>query len=75
MRLHRKLTAILAASLALVVWGCNSDQVESGAEATAKGLDKAGGAIENAGEKLGKKLEHAGEGTKLEKAEIGRAHV
>jgi hypothetical protein len=68
MRLHRKLTAILAASLALVVWGCNSEQVESGAEATAKGLDKTGGALESAGKKLGDKIEHAGEGTKLEKA-------
>lgn len=68
MRLHRKLTAVLAASLALVVWGCNSEQVESGADATARGLDKAGGAMENAGKKLGDKLEHAGEGTKLERA-------
>ena len=30
MRLHQKLTSLLAASLALVLWGCNSDQVENG---------------------------------------------
>ena len=30
MRLHQKMTPLLAASLALVLWGCNSDQVENG---------------------------------------------
>jgi hypothetical protein len=68
MRNYRKSTAILAASLALVVWGCNSEQVESGADSAAKGLDKAGGAMETAGKKLGDKIEHAGVGTKLENA-------
>ena len=37
MRLHQKLTPLLAASLALVLWGCNSDQVETGAEKAAQG--------------------------------------
>ena len=35
MRLHQKMTPLLAASLALVLWGCNSDQVETGAEKAA----------------------------------------
>ena len=29
MRLHEKLTSLAAASLALVLWGCNSEQVET----------------------------------------------
>ena len=42
MRLHQKLTSLLAASLALVLWGCNSEQVENTAEKTAKGLERRG---------------------------------
>jgi hypothetical protein len=68
MRLHQKMTALLAASLALVLWGCNSEQVETGAEKAAEGLEKAGAATESVGSKLGKKIENAGEGTKLEGA-------
>jgi hypothetical protein len=68
MRLHQKMTALLAASLALVLWGCNSEQVESGTEKAAEGLEKAGAATESAGSKLGKKIENACEGTKFEGA-------
>src|SRR5580698_10334586 len=68
MRLHQKLASLMAASLSLVLWGCNSDQVESGAEKTANGLESAGKAVESGGHKLGAKIEHAGEGTKLENA-------
>jgi hypothetical protein len=68
MRLHQKMTPLLAASLALVLWGCNSDQIESGTDKAAQGLEKGGAAVESVGNKLGKKLEHAGEGTKLEGA-------
>ncbi len=53
MKLHQKLVAPVACALALVLWGCNSEQVESGAEATAKGLDKAGDAIENSRQQVG----------------------
>ena len=48
MRLHQKMTPLLAASLALVLWGCNSEQVENGADKAAQGLEKAGAAIEPA---------------------------
>jgi hypothetical protein len=75
MRLHQKLVAPLACALALVLWGCNSEQVESGADSTAKGLDKAGGAIERGTGNLGKKIEHAGEGTKLEGAANATGHM
>ncbi len=68
MRIHQKMSPLLAASLALVLWGCNSDQVEDGADKAAAGLDRGGAAIERAGEKLGQKIEHAGEGTKFENA-------
>jgi hypothetical protein len=61
--------------MALVMWGCNSDQVESGAESTAKGLDKAGGGFEKVGKVLGKKIENAGEGTKLEGAANATGHM
>ena len=68
MKMHWKISATLVSVLALCAWGCSSDQVESGAEATAKGLDKAGGAIESAGAAAGHKLEEVGKGTKAEKA-------
>jgi hypothetical protein len=75
MKLHLKLVAPLACAMALVVWGCNSEQVESGAESTAKGLDKAGGGFERVGKTLAKKVENAGEGTKLEGAANATGHM
>src|ERR1022692_3099823 len=75
MKLHQKVVAPLACALALVLWGCNSEQVESGAESTAKGLDKTGGAVENVGNKLGQKLENAGKDTKLEGAANATGHM
>ena len=45
MKLHRKVATLLAAPLALFLWGCSGDDVESGADATVRGLDKAGNAI------------------------------
>ena len=30
MRIHEKLTSLMAASLALVLWGCSGEQVETG---------------------------------------------
>jgi hypothetical protein len=68
MRLHQRMTPLLSASLALVLWGCNSEQVETGADKAANGLEKGGAAVESAGSKLGQKIEHAGAGTKLEGA-------
>ena len=68
MRLHRKMAALLGSSLALFVWGCTGDQVEDGADATARGLDKGGMVIESAGKAAGHKITDAGAGTKLEGA-------
>jgi len=67
MRIQRKMAAVLGSSLGLFLWGCTGDQVESGADATARGLGKGGGAVESAGKSVGAKLEHTGEGTKFEK--------
>ena len=68
MKLHRGIAALLASALALVVWGCTGEQVENSADATARGLDKGGRAIESAGQSAGQSIKNAGTGTKLENA-------
>ena len=65
---HRTLAAVAASSLGLFAWGCNSEQVETGAEATAKGLGKVGAAAESGGKAAGEKIKEAGAGTRFEKA-------
>jgi hypothetical protein len=64
----RKVSAALVPALAMLAWGCSSDQVESGAESTAKGLDRAGGAVESVSKAARHKLEDAAKGTKVENA-------
>ena len=59
---------LLAASLALVLWAAIANRSRTGAEKAAQGLERGGGAIESRGKKLGEKIEHAGEGTKVENA-------
>ncbi len=59
--------SLLLMPLAMVLWGCGGEQVESGANATARGMERVGGAMESAGNAVGHRLEEAGKGTKLEK--------
>jgi hypothetical protein len=68
MRPSGRIGGLLASSFALVLWGCTGDQVENSAEATAKGFENVGKTVESAGKSVGTKIEHAGEGTKLEGA-------
>jgi ElaB/YqjD/DUF883 family membrane-anchored ribosome-binding protein len=68
MNLHQRVSATLVSAFALFAGGCTGDQVESGADATARGLDKAGGAVESVSKSARHKLEDAAQGTKVEKA-------
>jgi hypothetical protein len=66
---------MLTLPLTLALWGCNSEQIESGANSTATGLSKAGGAIESGSKNLGDKLKESGSGTKLEGAAASTGRV
>lgn len=74
MKLNHRLSSLFASCVALVLWGCSGEQVESGAEATANGMHKVGGALEHAGAATGKKLEDVAKGSKVEGAADAVAH-
>ena len=66
---------VLAGSLAMVLTGCSGEDVEKAADATGRGMERTGGAIESGGHSAGKKLEDMGKGTKVEKATEATGHM
>jgi hypothetical protein len=67
MKRYQRTSALLASSVALVLWGCSGEQVESGSNATGRGMERAGGTIQSAGKTAGQKLKEVGAGTRAEK--------